>query len=215
MAACPNCHRELPENVQDTCPACGANLAQLEALLSGSRPRVERPPMGKSAGGGLIGKIVGGVIALTIAGVVAYSLLKTEPFPQVALSPAPSNKISVDPCIGKSTCVVVYLAPWCGYCKLAVPTVKELAKRWADDPNRGIKAVVSSGKIQQNYVMALALSPEVHVSIDATRALSRELQNLGFKGVPHWYRLDEQGHIAADVAGFGASAALLDALGVE
>ena len=172
-------------------------------------------PAGGSEGSGSIGKIVGGVIALAIAAVVAYSLLKTDPFPQVDLSPAPANEVSSDPCIGKPTCVVVYMAPWCGYCKRAVPTVKELAKLWVDDPDRGIKAVVGSGRGNQNYVMALALSPEVYVSIDATQSLYRELQNLGFKGVPHWYRIDEQGHIAADVAGFGASAALLDALGVE
>ncbi len=53
-----------------------------------------------------------------------------------------SREAGLDPCTGRSQCVYVYVAPWCGYCHQLLPKLVSVQKAWKDTNRPGLKYVI-------------------------------------------------------------------------
>ena len=139
-----------------------------------------------------LGTLIPAVIVLAL---FVYWIWPTK-LADVELKPAASAASSSDPCIGKDRCVVVVVAPWCPACKVAVPIINEMAKRFADSPKVGIKPVVAYDQEANLEKMAKSLTGPVF--LDPSGAL---LRKMGDKGVPYWYVVTSSNRVVEDFAG--------------
>jgi len=211
MDTCPNCHRGL-EADPPTCPHCGADVAALRSMLQGGT-RPERSSPDRSPGGGLVqGKKAQAIVAagiLSAIGVLLLILLWPSKFPDMVLTPAASNPTGEDPCLVKDQCVVLYLAPWCGYCRKAISVAQGMIDKF-EGTDTGLKVVVGSG--QPDALEAMAEGIGVGTFLDGDRRLWNAL---GISGVPAWYLVDSHGTIRGQVSGYANMPMILKALGHE
>jgi thiol-disulfide isomerase/thioredoxin len=134
-------------------------------------------------------------LGLVAAAVAAWWLWPVS-FPKVALKAAASNPQAGDPCDGRGRCVVVFLAPWCGACKMALPIIKKMSDRWASASGIGIKPVVGLAPEDQCERMAEALAAPAFLD-----PAGKLMKALGEKIVPHWFVVDAAGKLRKKLPG--------------
>jgi hypothetical protein len=96
---------------------------------------------------------------------------------------------SADPCQARKTCVVMYVAPWCGACQVHVGTTLPLLRaKWGDSPDRpGLKVVVGNSDDGRLDEMARRVGDPVFIDRD-----DQLLRALAVRRFPSFYVLDER-----------------------
>jgi hypothetical protein len=100
-----------------------------------------------------------------------------------------------DPCAGRTRCVVVYLAPWCGACKLSLPLIANL-RRELEARTIGFRIVVGSGPAEALRAMAAQIGGRVQ--LDERGEFARAA---GVRSFPSWWLLDGQARVRAHFSG--------------
>ena len=137
---------------------------------------------------------IGTLLLVVLAGLLAAWWFWPVKLADVGLKPASSSTIG-DPCTGKERCVVVVLAPWCRACKVAVPIVNDMEKRFQGS-KVGIKPVIAYDVEDKLLQMAKGVAGKVF--LDPSGRLMKEM---GDKGVPHWYVVDGSGTVVKSTSG--------------
>jgi thiol-disulfide isomerase/thioredoxin len=226
MTACPKCASPLPENALE-CARCGVVLAKvlhpgerpLETVLASGCPRCKRDvpegavecphcrvmiakahhPGDKPLETVAVRRPLHWVALVVVGLGLAFVLiphLKPRRLGPVEILPAVADQ--ADPCLGRSRCVIVVVAPWCPACKSSVPVIRKLADRWADSTDVGFKAIVTYASEAEARKMADGFGPGVVAFIDPS---ARFMQEAHVSGVPHWFVVGDQGRILKDSAG--------------
>ncbi len=100
----------------------------------------------------------------------------------------------VDPCSGKKTCVVVYMAPWCPACKQVLPAVIQLMSKTKAAKTLGAKVYVGRGETP-------AADEKMAREIGAGAFTDSDLQmhkKLKVGYYPAFYVMDSEGSITLD-----------------
>lgn len=114
----------------------------------------------------------------------------------------PSYSSEIDPCQGKSRCLIAYLAPWCPYSKRSMDAINELAALWKDSKQFGMKIIVGSAKQDQLEEMAGGFVTPCYLDPQGSFASQHKIS-----GFPSWIVVDSIGKIikrdagSADTAG--------------
>ncbi len=96
-----------------------------------------------------------------------------------------------DNCAGKKFCALVYLAPWCGACKMETPRIRSQLARAKNLKDYGMKVVVGQGRSPgDNEQMASLFG--AGASVDNTGAL---LQKFAVNRFPSFFVLDQEGSV--------------------
>jgi thiol-disulfide isomerase/thioredoxin len=116
----------------------------------------------------------------------------------LAAGPAAAGAPKKDTCEGKKFCAVAYLAPWCPHCKRVVPDLREMMAKAEASSENGLRVIVGGGEKAENEALAALFGASGVV--DASNDIARQL---GVRGYPSFYLLNEQGHlIAGDEAAY-------------
>jgi thiol-disulfide isomerase/thioredoxin len=92
-------------------------------------------------------------------------------------------------CEGRNYCVVVYLAPWCPYCREEIPYLRTLLDKTRNG-DTGLKVVVGLGHSPgDNEAMADKIAKQ-GVMIDTNRKIAT---SLGVRSLPTFTVLDKTG----------------------
>jgi hypothetical protein len=175
-----------------TCRGCGATSAErgYEATLQpGWTPPVEaRPPARPSRGLTLV------VLILIGAGLV-WKLRPARRFPtDVPLERywVGEKRAAKDPCETRSTCVVVYMSPWCRACQHHVgSTLPQLRAKWgANRDQPALKVVLGNGDSGPLEEMARRVGDPVFLDRDDLL-----LQALSVHRFPSFYVVDQANRI--------------------
>jgi thiol-disulfide isomerase/thioredoxin len=165
------------------------------ALGGPGQSRAPGASPGRSIRGGSRRWLGATVIGLAGAAGLAW-LLWPVSFPRVSLTAAASNSQASDPCEDRRRCVVVFVAPWCNACKMALPIIKKMSQRWASASGIGIKPVVGLAPEDQCERMAEALGAPAFLD-----PAGKLMKALGEKSVPHWFVVDAAGKIKKRLSG--------------
>ncbi len=145
-------------------------------------------------------KLIGAVLVVLLVGWFMLNQAEsTEPFTQATLPGGElraymARRVNIDdhPCVARSRCLVVYLAPWCGACKSTkkfVPYVRDMLEQ---DPETGFMVVVGKGwgNFNGGHDMARDIGGQVYLDDEANywRALRHEVN-----AVPAWVVFDGLG----------------------
>ena len=143
-----------------------------------------------------------------IAGVIwfnqqeSHAPFSTATLPASDLRAYMSRTIDLDshPCMGRTRCLVVYLAPWCGACRQAksfVPYIRDVISNHED---AGFMVVVGKGwgNFKGGYDMARDIGGRVYIDAEASywRVLRKEV-----KAVPAWVLFDGVGDVVETQTG--------------
>ncbi len=98
---------------------------------------------------------------------------------------------------GKQVVVVEFWATWCGPCRVSIPHLTEMQKKFAE---RGVVFVGVSDEDKptvQPFVDNMGDKMDYRVAIDRNRATSeRYMKAYGVNGIPHAFVVDREGRIA-------------------
>lgn len=98
---------------------------------------------------------------------------------------------------GKKVIVVEFWATWCGPCKVSIPHLTELQKKFA---NRGVVVIGVSDEEPSTvkpFVNEQGDKMNYTVAIDRNRATSAAyMEKFGQNGIPHAFVIDKEGRIA-------------------
>ncbi|MCB0317863.1 MAG: redoxin family protein [Bdellovibrionales bacterium] len=125
------------------------------------------------------------VAAFVVFALVAFFSFYQKTMPEVTL--LSSSGSNYDDCEGKKRCLAVYLAPWCGHCRAAMPLVKEIQRKFKYNKSVGIKVVVGQDSIQNLNRYANEIGGMVLVDKDG-----KFYRGLGVSGVPYWAVWDQE-----------------------
>lgn len=112
---------------------------------------------------------------------------------QAEIPPTPIAKSETDTpssCVGKKLCITVYVAPWCGACRISQPTFKALnayLPKHRDDV--GFSVVVGGASPNEHLAEQKKLNPVQSVADDAGVIL----KSRGIKAFPTWIVHDSNG----------------------
>ena len=108
---------------------------------------------------------------------------------------ASPDDIPGNTCEGRERCVSVYMAPWCPYCKTAVPTVQSLLKKTRHGGKTGVRVIVGMGHNPgDSEKMAKGIASGGVILDDSTELA----QKLNVRGVPAFQVLDKEGTVLID-----------------
>jgi thiol-disulfide isomerase/thioredoxin len=100
-----------------------------------------------------------------------------------------------DTCGGRKSCVLVYFAPWCPYCKADMPYVQTLLARTRQGGDTGVRVVVGAGNAPgDNAAMARKIA-SVGVVVDDDQKIA---DKLGVHSYPAFLVLDSEGTKVVD-----------------
>jgi thiol-disulfide isomerase/thioredoxin len=113
----------------------------------------------------------------------------------------PSSSTAKDPCLFSSRCLIVYLAPWCPYCKSSQKVLVALENQLKKlGSSNGIRVVVGMDTKEKLEKYASNFSLPVYIDD------SKDLYNLlNCSGVPSWTVIDMEGHTIFQESGSYAS----------
>jgi thiol-disulfide isomerase/thioredoxin len=141
-------------------------------------------------------------VVLVVAGI--SRLVRNTVFPSVyALQPSETHASATHPCLMKSRCVVVYLAPWCPYCNRSIGTIQELRAQWKDR-DVGILPVIGRDTVAEIQAMAARVGEGSYVDLDASF-----FKKTGVQGVPAWFLINDQGKLLKTFLGAPGNAPTL------
>lgn len=103
---------------------------------------------------------------------------------------AKSEAAKPSSCVGKKLCITVYVAPWCGACRISQPTFKALnayLPKHRDDV--GFSVVVGGASPNEHLAEQKKLNPVESVADDAGVIL----KSRGIKAFPTWIVHDSSG----------------------
>lgn len=92
-------------------------------------------------------------------------------------------------CVGKSKCVIFYLAPWCPACKGTLPFMKDFAQQ-LPEYDAGIQVVI--GLADDKRVQDMAKSVPFPITHDADRTIA---QGLDIGPIPAIFLTNAEGEI--------------------
>jgi thiol-disulfide isomerase/thioredoxin len=99
-----------------------------------------------------------------------------------------------DPCTGKKTCVVVYMAPWCPACKQVLPAVIQLLAKTKTAKSLGAKVYVGRGESPvDDEKMAREIGAGAFTDTDLT--MHKKLK-VGY--YPAFFVMDSEGSVTLD-----------------
>jgi thiol-disulfide isomerase/thioredoxin len=105
----------------------------------------------------------------------------------------------LDPCAGKTSCVVVYVAPWCPNCAAIHPLIQKLASRWnAKDSPEPVGLRVLVGADTPEHCAAHVLKFGVNGQVDEGERFKKDR---GVTAFPTWLVLDSSGNVLRKTAG--------------
>lgn len=99
-----------------------------------------------------------------------------------------SHVLKSDPCEGKKTCALIYVAPWCPACKSMASTFREFGKNSVKKHDIGFKVVIGQGRNQAENEGALPM-----YGLFARVDESGIAEKLGVPQYPSFYILDAEG----------------------
>ncbi|MBN2507741.1 MAG: redoxin domain-containing protein [Verrucomicrobia bacterium] len=107
------------------------------------------------------------------------------------------NPVNLDAVRGRNVVVVEFWATWCGPCRVTIPHLAELQRKFRD---RGVVVVgisdESAAKVQP-FVDAMAEKMEYTVALDTQRnTFAGYMGAYGVRGIPHAFVVDLQGRVA-------------------
>jgi thiol-disulfide isomerase/thioredoxin len=135
------------------------------------------------------------------AGVIWFNQQENqEPFSTVTLPASDlraymSRSIDLDnhPCLGRTRCLIVYLAPWCPACRQTKSFIPYMREVISDHENAGLMVVVGKGwgNFKGGYDMARDIGGQVYIDAEASywRVLRKEAN-----AVPAWVMFDGLGN---------------------
>ena len=106
------------------------------------------------------------------------------------------------PCT-RARCLIVYVAPWCPYCRAAQPMLRQLREALEKD---GIPMQVVVGMDKPPALEAYARALELPALLDIGGVLK---QHVKIKGVPYFIVTDERGRIRQTASGAYPDAVLM------
>lgn len=137
---------------------------------------------------------MGKLILLLVALVVGLSMYRREQRKSFAMRAQFERAIasSLDPCAGKSFCLVVYVAPWCPACHGVEPRLHEFVDKQAAEGGRyGLKVFVGQGRTpQENEAMAAKFGGSGVVDADGSIQAK-----LGVNKYPYFFVMDGEGSV--------------------
>ena len=154
------------------------------------------PPPARGPSGGTV------LVVLAALAVAAWAFthrpqrLSAGTLPRLAADGATTGEsASAERCLGAKSCLVVYVAPWCGPCKQSLPHDRALADLVKE---RGIETtfVVGMDSLSRCQEMARAIGREVLV--DEGGAWARRMN---IRGVPHFLVTGTDGKVLKRQAG--------------
>lgn len=98
-----------------------------------------------------------------------------------------SAQLKIDPCAGKKTCALVYVAPWCPACKSMASVIRDFGKN--KKQNTGFKVVIGQGRDAGENENALP-TYGYNARVDQDDAIFHQL---GVTKFPSFYVLDSEG----------------------
>ncbi|MBI5622664.1 MAG: TlpA family protein disulfide reductase [Elusimicrobia bacterium] len=131
------------------------------------------------------------------AGVLAYSMLgrgagpSGDRMPDIRLQTlSQQTGPSLSSC-ATATCLTVYVAPWCGYCRRGTPVILALRKLLADN-GVSMRVIVGMDAMEAVRAYAAEFGPDTLLDPDGAFRVS---------GVPHFLVSDASGAITKRVPG--------------
>lgn len=205
MDVCPKCTKMIGSSV--ICPHCGANTAFYDGPEMGPgaarKPELRRRSYEPERRGF---PVVWLTLVLFVIGLAVWYFLPVR-LADLHLTPAVANAGGIDPCLDRSHCVLVYVAPWCPACKRSIGTIRGLMSKFNPAGKIGIKAVIGGRNPKKMETMAAEIGPATYLD-----TLGRFWASTGAKSIPHWFVIDDQGYV---VKKFPGAIPNVDAMSVE
>ena len=114
---------------------------------------------------------------------------------------------------GKKVVVVEFWATWCGPCKVSIPHLTEMQKKYE---NRGVVIIGVSDEEASKvrpFVNEQGDKMNYTVAIDRNRATSAAyMEKYGQNGIPHAFVIDKEGRVVYLHEGEGGEAELIAAI---
>jgi thiol-disulfide isomerase/thioredoxin len=107
------------------------------------------------------------------------------------------GKSDVDSCESKDRCIVVYLTPWCGVCKTAMPAIQQIRKYVNAADRVGMKIIVGKDNNENLDQLAKEISGKVYLDYD-----EQFYNQAKIRGVPTWWVIDDKRKILITYPGF-------------
>jgi len=136
--------------------------------------------------------ILYGVLGLALA----TSKVGASDLNHVIWDKADANHGFEDPCKNKDRCVIVFIAPWCGYCRASEPFISALRSDAAASSTFGLKIVIGSDNASALQTKARELGDNTFLD---TNGLI--MSAAGVRGYPSWISTDTEGTILARLGG--------------
>ncbi|MCA2979163.1 MAG: hypothetical protein INH41_08900 [Myxococcaceae bacterium] len=190
MQACPDCG-VLNDVTRSVCRGCGATSTTrgYEAMVRPDWAPPPEPPRRRSP----YNWGVGLVVLVVVVGVCQLKPPRRYPSEVLVERFGAGEKAgSADPCLSRSTCVVMYVTPWCGACQVHVgTTLPRLRAKWGASPDRpGLKVVVGNSDDGKLDELARRVGDPVFVDRN-----DRLLRALAVRRFPSFYVVDQRQRI--------------------
>jgi len=197
---CPKCNKSIKDNSIE-CPFCGIVIEKYKSADTFNPGEMMSEPEEQKAHRNIpylkIGLIIVGIILL-------WMTLRPQHEPELTAGSFEGSEISAISCEAKEKCVIVYVAPWCPYCKMALGVIKELRAKWADSESIDFIIVIGLDKIKNLNRMADEIGGEVYLDPDGD-----VIKRFGGRGIPHWYVLDSDNKLLRHFGGYVPEVELL------
>ena len=140
------------------------------------------------------------LFAFVLPAFFGFSGCEQQKVPEVSLpyvqDSANSMGLAIDPCSGKQRCVLVYVAPWCPACKVAIGFIKQLREYLSRANKVGLQVVVGLDKEESLRNMAESIGGVVYIDREG-----RMKRAAGIGGIPSWVVWNWERKVVARTAG--------------
>jgi peroxiredoxin len=146
----------------------------------------------------LLTLLAAGILVLTGGMRTAAASQLGDPAPALEISDwVKGDSLDLAEAKGKNVVVVEFWATWCGPCRVSIPHLTELQKKFEE---RGVAFVGISDEdtaTVKSFVDNMGDKMEYRVAIDRNRQTSeRYMKAFGVNGIPHAFVIDREGRIA-------------------